>query len=96
MKGGSISGKVATGSDSTNKYSIEGFVGSEGPIKYTNKTNVAQNIVRQPPAPPADQHPNIGADGAHNMDSLEPDSVQASTSKQLSRMNNNQIQHTLP
>ena len=85
-----MSGKVATGSDATNKYSIEGFIGTEGQIKYTNKTSVARQAA---PAPDSALPPHMsgGTTEPHNMDSLEPDSVQPSTAKQLSRMQNQQI-----
>ena len=70
-------------SGAPHKFHLDTFVGSEGQVKYTNKTG--QTATRGPPQqqiPPA---------ANNNMDSLEPDSVQQSTTKQLSRMNQQQI-----
>ena len=87
-----MSGKVASGSDATNKYSIDGFIGSEGQIKYTNKSSMARQAAPAPDSQPGlPPHMGGGAAEPHNMDSLEPDSVQPSTGKQLSRMQNQQI-----
>ena len=68
------------------KFQIDAFVSTDGPVKYTNKA--AQGNHRQ------SQNVHEGAANPHNMDSLEPDSVQQSTAKQLSRVNNQSINQT--
>ena len=69
------------GGHAPHKFHLDTFVGSEGQVKYTNKT--AQSATRGAAAHQQQQHQHmqhqmmLGAGGNNaNMDSLEPDSVQ--------------------